>query len=98
MTKIHPLLFTTALEKKKAEQKRIEVKKIKVRAYRFRGTLREEFSSAEEAQNFISKVSKKYPNMLFTSYEERRTGKERRKVVDRRNKADRRSGIQLGRK
>ena len=93
MTKIHPLLFTTALEKKKAEQKRIEVKKIKVRAYRFRGTLREKFSSAEEARNFISHISKKYPYMLFEPYEERRTGEKRRKIADRRSRADRRNGM-----
>jgi hypothetical protein len=93
MTKIHPFLFTTALEKKRYEKSNSVSKRTKVKVYRFRGTLRKEFSSAEEAQQFISLISEKYPHMLFEPYEERRSGKERRKVIDRRSMADRRSGM-----
>lgn len=74
--------------RKKPEQRQ----KVKLRVYKLQGTLAREFSNIEEAGEFATSQTEKYPGIMFEPYLERRGAGDRREVVDRRRKRDRRRG------
>ena len=46
--------------------------KVKLKTYKYNGILKREFSSIEEAQQFVDLMVKQYPDMIFEPYVELR--------------------------
>ena len=44
--------------------------KVKLKTYKYNGILKREFSSIEEAQQFVDLMVKQYPDMIFEPYVE----------------------------
>jgi hypothetical protein len=68
-------------------------KTFKLKAYRFKGDVKRQFSTEEEARDFAALMIEKFPNVLFEVYAENKIGLERR-TGERRRDRDRRSGVE----
>jgi hypothetical protein len=67
-------------------------KNFKLKAYSFKGDVKRQFSTEEEARDFAAHMIEKFPNVVFEIYAENKIGLERR-AGERRRDRDRRSGV-----
>lgn len=68
-------------------------KTFKLKAYGFKGNVKRQFSTEEEARDFAALMIEKFPKLLFEIYAENKIGLERR-TGERRRDRDRRGGVE----